>query len=281
MTSYVCCMNPAVSERQRKFMCVELGRKRSGKKTQTGMRESQLKDFCMKNPVDKLSKAQVLKYFREEISPRFGNDLPALREVWNDYTDYLHKAKSITTKAYETWTVSNKDLVVRRKREENPGEGYYVMKWGGGRYTSVAWYATKVEAQKEVDHIKMVGAWRGMPPKIEDAARKKNPGKLEKVVGFTKRALRAYDAFKQKNPARVVSHKQALALTKKILAYAKKLYRHEQSGMKKNPGEHYHSEKFRAYMNELSRYPLGSTPYLTTLAKAYEHLGSQRESVRY
>jgi hypothetical protein len=37
---------PAKSERQRKFMCSELGRKRRGKKTRTGMSEAQLKEFC-------------------------------------------------------------------------------------------------------------------------------------------------------------------------------------------------------------------------------------------
>jgi hypothetical protein len=39
---------PAKSEKQRKFMGAELGRKRAGKKTRTGMSESQLKDFAKK-----------------------------------------------------------------------------------------------------------------------------------------------------------------------------------------------------------------------------------------
>ena len=37
---------PSVSEKQRKFMGAELGRKRAGKATQTHMSESQLKDFA-------------------------------------------------------------------------------------------------------------------------------------------------------------------------------------------------------------------------------------------
>lgn len=45
--------------------------------------------------------------------------------------------------------------------------GYYVMKYGGGRYGSVAWASTRAEAQREVDRIKMTGAWSGMPPKVE------------------------------------------------------------------------------------------------------------------
>lgn len=37
---------PAVSGRQRRFMGAELGRKRAGKKTQTGMSEQQLREFA-------------------------------------------------------------------------------------------------------------------------------------------------------------------------------------------------------------------------------------------
>jgi len=39
---------PAVSEKQRRFMGMELGKKRAGKKTQTGMSTSQLRDFAKK-----------------------------------------------------------------------------------------------------------------------------------------------------------------------------------------------------------------------------------------
>jgi hypothetical protein len=39
---------PAKSERQRRFMGSELARKRAGKKTRTGMSESQLRDFAKK-----------------------------------------------------------------------------------------------------------------------------------------------------------------------------------------------------------------------------------------
>lgn len=40
---------PAVSEKQRRFMGAELARKRAGKKTKTGMKESQLSDFATKS----------------------------------------------------------------------------------------------------------------------------------------------------------------------------------------------------------------------------------------
>lgn len=39
---------PATSERQRKFFGAELGRKRRGEKTETGMSEKQLEDFTRK-----------------------------------------------------------------------------------------------------------------------------------------------------------------------------------------------------------------------------------------
>lgn len=39
---------PAETERQRKFMGAELGRFRAGKRTKTGMSESQLRDFAKK-----------------------------------------------------------------------------------------------------------------------------------------------------------------------------------------------------------------------------------------
>jgi hypothetical protein len=39
---------PAKTEKQRKFMGAELARKREGKKTQTGMSETQLSDFAKK-----------------------------------------------------------------------------------------------------------------------------------------------------------------------------------------------------------------------------------------
>ena len=44
---------PAVSKKQRKFMGSELARKRAGKKTRTGMSESQLKEFASGKPVSK------------------------------------------------------------------------------------------------------------------------------------------------------------------------------------------------------------------------------------
>jgi hypothetical protein len=41
-----CQFNPAVSEKQRRFMGAELARKRAGKNTDTGMTEEQLREFA-------------------------------------------------------------------------------------------------------------------------------------------------------------------------------------------------------------------------------------------
>lgn len=49
--------------------------------------------------------------------------------------------------------------------------GYYVMTFGGGRYTSVAWFLRREEAEAERDRILRVGAWHGMPPKVQEATR--------------------------------------------------------------------------------------------------------------
>ena len=45
-------------------------------------------------------------------------------------------------------------------------KGYYVLAYGGGRYTSVAFYATKAEAERCAAGLD----WRGMPNKIQDVA---------------------------------------------------------------------------------------------------------------
>ena len=45
--------------------------------------------------------------------------------------------------------------------------GYYVLTFGGGVYTSIAWFKYKIQAEKERDRIISSGGWSGMPPKIE------------------------------------------------------------------------------------------------------------------
>ena len=52
---------PAKSENQRKFMGAELARKRAGKKTVTGMSETQLEDFASK-PISKQGRGHRGRY---------------------------------------------------------------------------------------------------------------------------------------------------------------------------------------------------------------------------
>lgn len=175
---YKCCGNPASSERQRRFMCAELGRLRSGKKTQTGMRESQLRDFCRKRNLAKISVSQI----------RRGT---------------IHELEHTTDRAI----------------------------------------ARKIAC----DHLR------------EDPYYYTHLSKMEKQY--------------KKN---VMSPEKALRLTRKVIAHAKDIYK----DYKENPGQSYHDQKFTGYMKELEKYKVGSQPYIATLAKAYEHLESAKESMR-
>lgn len=49
-------------------------------------------------------------------------------------------------------------------------QGFYVMKYGAGRYTSIGWYVNQSDAEAEVKRIMDAGAWRGMPPFVEGPA---------------------------------------------------------------------------------------------------------------
>jgi len=66
----------------------------------------------------------------------------------------------------------------------------------------------------------------------------------------------------------------------KAVAITKKLIRAYETLRKENPGAGYHDKKFLMYMKELEKYKLGSAPYIATLAKAYEHLESAKESMK-
>jgi hypothetical protein len=97
---------------------------------------------------------------------------------------------------------------------------------------------------------------------------------------ITKMTERQLSDYCKKNPAKVISHTKALQLTKRIISYAKKLFKHEIEGVKEyeNPGESYHMSKFMYYMRELEKWKVGSNPYISTLAKAYEHLQDAEKS---
>ena len=56
-----------------------------------------------------MTKQEALRLFRQEIAPlvreKYGrNDIVAMREEWNNYTDALCKDGEITLKQYESWT---------------------------------------------------------------------------------------------------------------------------------------------------------------------------------
>lgn len=107
------------------------------------------------------------------------------------------------------------------------------------------------------------------------------PYSSEKMARTGLRALkRVYGEYGyQENPVKesraqyLKDVKRAIALTRKVM----KLYG---TIRKKNPGKNYHDQKFLMYMRDLEKYIIGSAPYIATLAKAYEHLQSAKESMR-
>lgn len=90
-------------------------------------------------------------------------------QVSPEYEETHYRVKSVAEYWRDRGYVEDAggDLVRAKTGRRNPGGGFYVMKWGGGRYTSVAWYATREEAEREVARIEMTGAWSGRPPKVE------------------------------------------------------------------------------------------------------------------
>lgn len=50
-------------------------------------------------------------------------------------------------------------------------DGYYLLTWGGDRYTSIMWTLSREEAEAAQDRLLKIGAWRGMPPVVESARR--------------------------------------------------------------------------------------------------------------
>jgi hypothetical protein len=56
-----------------------------------------------------MTKREALQQFKSEILPevikKYGkNDKVAIREAWNNWTDYLCKDGQITAKQYNNWT---------------------------------------------------------------------------------------------------------------------------------------------------------------------------------
>ena len=78
-----------------------------------------------------------------------------------------------------------------------------------------------------------------------------------------------------------ISDKQALALTRKVIAYGKKLLLHEKSELRrKNPIEARHVQGFIKGIKEVEKYVVGSRPYIEALARAYGHLEKAKEEMK-
>lgn len=231
--------NPATSERQRRFMCAELGRLRAGKKTETGMRESQLRDFCRKHNPPSCGCSSMsptmkkLTYIRKVGAKVLGKEgLSSLLKTLVTKEDIASAYKMLAGKS--------------SGRKKNPGISLSQIRRGTIHELE---HTTdrKIARQIALDHLK------------EDPKYYTHLAKMEKQY--------------KKN---VMSADKAMRLTKKVIAYAKDLREEYQ----KNPGQNYHDQKFLMYMKELEKYKLGSVPYIGTLAKAYEHLESAKESMR-
>lgn len=87
--------------------------------------------------------------------------------------------------------------------------------------------------------------------------------------------------MRKKNPARIISDRQALALTKKVIAAGKKLFLHEKGELRrKNPIEARHVQGFIKGIKEVEKYVVGSRPYIEALARAYGHLEQAKEAMK-
>ena len=77
---------------------------------------------------------------------------------------------------------------------------------------------------------------------------------------------------RKRNPAKYMTDKKALALTKKIITYGKRLFKHEKSEIRQNPEEGRHFDRFIRGMQRLEKYTVGSKAYIDALAKTYADL---------
>ena len=81
----------------------------------------------------------------------------------------------------------------------------------------------------------------------------------------------------KKNPAKYLSDRQALVLTKRVIAYGKKLIKHEQSEIRRGNPASGHIGEFLGHMKMLEKYAVGSKQYIDKLAVAYGHLKAAKE----
>lgn len=62
---------------------------------------------------------------------------------------------------------------LRQCLANDEGSGYHVETWGGGRFTAIAWFATRGEAMRYRESMITRGAWCGMPPRVVAGTRER------------------------------------------------------------------------------------------------------------
>jgi hypothetical protein len=157
-------------------------------------------------------------------------------------------------------------VVFRAIVKPKPGDYTYFLKVIGP-------YITEQEARNDLRHMR---GYRENPATSERQRKfmcaelgRLRSGKRTQTT-MTEKQVR--DFCRKKNPAKYLSDRQALALTKRVMAAGKKLLRHERSEIRRNPEEQKHVDKFIEHMKTLEKYVVGSKPYIEALAKAYEHV---------
>jgi len=131
-------------------------------------------------------------------------------------------------------------------------------------------YSTEDKARTGLSQLKEAYGEYGYRENPSPASRKRF---LKKGIVCGKDHAHSGRCAKYGNPLKnSISDKQALALTKKIVAYGKKLFKHEQSELRRGNPVNEHFDKFIRGMKTLEKYAVGSKPYIDALAKTYADL---------
>ena len=109
----------------------------------------------LRHPDDRIARIRESKELRESSDP-----LAAHRRVVKLRSAQLDRAERLA----RTSIPEAREIVEELTEDAN---GFHVMTWGGGRYNSISWHKDEAAAHAEVRRLKSLGAWSGMPPKIE------------------------------------------------------------------------------------------------------------------
>ena len=158
-------MNPAVSERQRKFMCAELGRLRAGKRTRTGMKEKSFRDFCRKLKRKRKHKNPYVPMWKSGLI----NEAKRQAESGAGYTkyeiiDYLkNQHKDIPEKSIVS--AVNIALKVKRRKRKNPVTSSKRSMWKRV-IKETAEYLRKAGYDKDSAYVSIFNRLRGVPDEL-------------------------------------------------------------------------------------------------------------------